>query len=139
VLRKYGFSKDGKIGSVQIVLGLLIDMEGFPIGYEIFPGNTFDAKTLIPFLEKIKKRFSLNRIIIVADRGINSRLNLLKLRELGFGYIVGLRLKSADGELLKEVFNPEGFVEIQTEAGLSNTNRSSIHLKLRMNETEQDR
>ncbi|WP_439950934.1 IS1634 family transposase [Thermodesulfovibrio aggregans] len=118
VLRKYGFSKDGKIGSVQIVLGLLIDMEGFPIGYEIFPGNTFDAKTLIPFLEKIKKRFSLNRIIIVADRGINSRLNLLKLRELGFGYIVGLRLKSADGELLKEVFNPEGFVEIQTEAGL---------------------
>lgn len=49
VLRKYGFSKDGKIGSVQIVLGLLIDKEGFPIGYEIFPGNTFDGKTLIPF------------------------------------------------------------------------------------------
>jgi len=39
VLRKYGFSKDGKIGSVQIVLGLLIDKEGFPIGYEVFPGR----------------------------------------------------------------------------------------------------
>ncbi|MDI1473068.1 transposase, partial [Thermodesulfovibrio sp. 1176] len=84
-----------QIGSVQIVLGLLIDSEGFPIGYEIFPGNTFDGKTLLPFLERLKKRFSLKRIIIVADKGINSKINLLKLKEQGFGYIVAVRLKSA--------------------------------------------
>jgi len=118
ILRKYGFSKDGKIGNVQIVLGLLIDSEGFPIGYEIFPGNTFDGKTLIPFLENLKKRFSLKRIIIVADRGINSKINLLKLKELGYGYIVAVRLKSADSQLHKEVFNPEGYVEIKTEEGI---------------------
>ncbi len=117
VLRKYGFSKDGKIGSVQIVLGLLIDREGFPIGYEIFPGNTFDGKRLIPFLQKLKKRFSLNKIIIVADRGINSKLNLIKLRELGIGYIVALRLKSAGRQILKEVFNPKGYKDIDFQGG----------------------
>ncbi|GLI53493.1 IS1634 family transposase [Thermodesulfovibrio yellowstonii] len=118
VLRKYGFSKDGKIGSVQIVLGLLIDKEGFPIGYEIFPGNSFDGKTLIPFLEKIKKRFSLNRIILVADRGINSKLNLLKLREMGFGYIVALRLRNASEEILKEVFNQADYKEVTNSEGV---------------------
>jgi transposase len=118
VLRKYGFNKDGKIGCVQIVLGLLIDSEGFPIGYEIFPGNTFDGKTLIPFLEKIKKRFSLKRIIIVADRGINSKLNLKKLKEMGYGYIVAMRLKNASEDFLREVFNPEGYIEITTEEGI---------------------
>jgi transposase len=118
VLRKFGFSKDGKLRCVQIVLGLLIDNEGFPIGYEIFPGNTFDAKTLIPFFESLKKRFSLRRIVIVADRGIGSRLNLLKLKELGFGYIVALRLKSSDRELHREVFDPEGYVEVRREEGI---------------------
>mgnify|MGYP000142963534 CR=1 FL=1 len=118
VLRKYGFNKDGKIGNVQIVLGLLIDSEGFPIGYEIFPGNTFDGKTLLPFLERLKKRFSLKRIIIVADKGINSKINLLKLKEHGYGYIVAVRLKNADAQLHEEVFNPEGYVEIQTEEGI---------------------
>jgi transposase len=117
ILRKYGFNKDGKIGCVQIVLGLLIDRDGFPIGYEIFPGNTFDGRTLIPFLEKVKKRFSLKRIIIVADRGINSKLNLQKLKEMGYGYIVAVRLKSADRDLLEAVFNPTGYIETKTEEG----------------------
>ncbi len=144
ILRKYGFSKDGKmrsiflrrsrksqIGSVQIVLGLLIDSEGFPIGYEIFPGNTFDGKTLLPFLERLKKRFSLKRIIIVADKGINSKINLLKLKEQGFGYIVAVRLKSADFQLHKEVFNPEGYVEIKTEEGIFKYKQIKYSFKVR--------
>lgn len=118
VLRKYGFSKDGKPGCVQIVLGLLIDSEGFPIGYEVFPGNTFDGRTLIPFLEKLSKRYSLGKIIIVADRGINSKLNLLKLRQLGMGYIVGMKLKNASESLLKEVFDSRGYKEAATSEGV---------------------
>lgn len=118
VLRKYGFSKDGKLGSVQIVLGLLIDKEGFPIGYEVFPGNTFDGKTLIPFLERLKKRFSLGKIIIVADRGIHSKINLLKLRELGIGYIVAMKLRNASGLFLKEVFDDSNYKEIDGSGGV---------------------
>jgi len=63
-------------------------------------------------LERLKKRFSLKRIIIVADKGINSKINLLKLKEHGYGYIVAVRLKNADAQLHEEVFNPEGYVEI---------------------------
>jgi transposase len=69
-LREFGFSKDGKFNEVQVVLGLLVDCEGRPIGYELFPGNTFDGKTLDTALEKLKKRFGIRRVIIVADRGL---------------------------------------------------------------------
>ncbi|GAB6184114.1 hypothetical protein JCM13991_18550 [Thermodesulfovibrio hydrogeniphilus] len=112
VIRKYGFSKDGKINRVQIVLGLLVDKEGRPIGYDLFSGNTFDVKTLKPVLERMKKRFSIDKVIVVADRGINSKLNLLSLRELGYGYIVAMRLKGIGKELLDEVFKDEGYREI---------------------------
>ncbi|MDK2817212.1 MAG: hypothetical protein PWR22_1841 [Moorella sp. (in: firmicutes)] len=59
-----------------MVLGLLIDCEGRTIGYELFPGNTFDGKTLEAALEKLEKLFGLRQVIIVAERGINSKLNL---------------------------------------------------------------
>jgi hypothetical protein len=58
-------------------LGLLIDCEGRSIGYELFPGNTFDGKILEVALEKPEKRFGLRRVIVVAERGRNSKLNLI--------------------------------------------------------------
>ena len=58
-LRDFGFSKDGKFKEVQVVLGLLIDCEGRPVGYELFPGNTFDGKTLEAALDKLEKRFGI--------------------------------------------------------------------------------
>ncbi len=54
-LKDFGFSKDNKFNEVQVVLGLLINLDGMPIGYELFPGNTFDGKTLENALEKLKK------------------------------------------------------------------------------------
>ena len=98
-LRDFGFSKDGKFNEVQVVLGLLIDCEGLPIGYELFPGNTFDGKTLEAALEKLEKRFGLRRVIIVADRGINSKLNLKRIVERGYSYIFAARIKSIKKEI----------------------------------------
>ena len=54
-LRDFGFSKANKINEVQVVMGLIIDREGRPIGYELFPGNTFEGKTMLNLLEKLKK------------------------------------------------------------------------------------
>jgi len=71
-LREFGFSKDGKFKEVQVVLGLVTDCEGRPIGYELFPGDTFDGKTMAKALENIRKRFGIRRVVIVADRGLNS-------------------------------------------------------------------
>jgi len=93
-LKDFGFSKDCKFNQVQVVMGLFVDCEGRPIGYELFKGNVFDGKTLEKSLEMLKERFKIRRVIVVADRGINSKSNLLKLKSLGYGYIVASRLKS---------------------------------------------
>ena len=79
-LRDFGFSKANKIDEVQVVMGLLIDIEGRPIGYELFPGNTFEGKTMLKVLEKLRKKFMLENVIIVADKGLNSKLNLLDIK-----------------------------------------------------------
>lgn len=103
-LRDFGFSKNGKFQEVQVVLGLLIDGEGRPIGYELFPGNTFDGKTLETVLAALRKRFHLRRVIIVADRGINSKLNLKKITEEGYSYLFASRLKKMSKAVQKEIF-----------------------------------
>jgi transposase len=91
--RKIGFSKDGKFQNPQILLGLLVGEKGYPIGYELFEGNTFEGHTLIPVLEAFEKKFDLKRPIVVADSGLLSRSNLEALEEKGYGYILGARIK----------------------------------------------
>lgn len=100
-LRKTGFSKDGKHQNPQIYLGLLVGLEGFAIGYDIFEGNIYEGHTLIPFIEAIAKKFDLNKPIIVADAGLLSDDNISSLENMGYEYIIGARLKS-EAVLVKE-------------------------------------
>lgn len=113
-LRDFGFSKDGKFKEVQVVLGLLIDCAGRPVGYELFPGNTFEGKTLEAALDKLEKRFGLRRVIIVADRGINSKLNLKSIKDRNYGYIFAARLKNMGKKVEEQVFDPEGYRELNS-------------------------
>lgn len=110
-LRDFGFSKDCKVNSVQVVLGLLIDCDGRPIGYDLFPGNTFDGKTMGVCLEKLEKRFGIRRVIIVADRGMNSKHNLLKILEKGYSYIFASRLKNMSRSVMEDIFS-EGYCDL---------------------------
>ncbi|QSQ08926.1 hypothetical protein H0A61_01279 [Koleobacter methoxysyntrophicus] len=114
-LRDFGFSKDGKFNEVQVVLGLLVDCEGRPIGYELFPGNTFDGKTLDTALEKLEKRFGIRRVIIVADRGINSKLNLKRIVDRNYSYIFAARFKNMGRKIEEQVFDPEGYIELSSD------------------------
>ena len=66
-LRKFGFSKDCKFNDVQVVMGLLMDEEGRPIGFQSFPGNTFDGKTLLKALSELKETFQIQKLIIVEE------------------------------------------------------------------------
>ena len=109
-LKDFGFSKDNKLNEVQVVMGLLIDKNGMPVGYELFPGNTYEGKTLEKSLLKLKERFKIDRIIVVADKGMNSKINLEKIKDMGFRYIVSSRLKSMNKELLKKVLFKEDFI-----------------------------
>lgn len=114
-LKDFGYSKAGKFNEVQVVLGLLIDCEGRPIGYELFPGSTFEGKTLETSLEKLEQRFGIRRVIIVADRGLNSKLNLKKIADKGYGYIVASRIKNMTKRIQEEILNTDGYTELDPE------------------------
>jgi len=111
-LKSRGFSKDCKFNEVQVVMGLLIDSFGLPIGYELFSGNTFDGKTMVKALENIKKRFGIQRVIIVADRGLNSKSNLLHIKEAGYGYIVASKIKLLGKAQQEQILDDAGFIAV---------------------------
>lgn len=106
-LRDFGFSKNAKFNEVQVVLGLLVDTDGSPIGYDLFAGNTFEGKTLETALEKLEKNFNIQKIIIVADKGINSKLNLKKITDKGYSYVFASRIKTMDKKTKEEIFQKD--------------------------------
>lgn len=91
-LRKPGFSKDNKSVQPQIVLGLLVNTEGFPLRYEIFSGNTFEGKTMMPVLRKFREEKGTKIFSVVADAAMMALENLEELRKEGLTYIVGARM-----------------------------------------------
>lgn len=103
--RRIGFSKDGKFQNPQIMLGLLVGEKSYPIGYELFEGNTFEGKTLIPVLEKFQKKFDLVKPIIIADSGLLSRANIASLKEKNYQYIIGARIKNSTDEIAQKILN----------------------------------
>ncbi len=107
-LRKKGFSKDGKPHRMQVVLALVQTREGLPVTYELFPvsrhpGNTTDVTPLEPAIKKLKERFELDRMIVVADPGMLSKENLALLQNMGCEYIVAARLRSMNKAHIKVV------------------------------------
>ena len=106
-LRKTGFSKDGKHQNPQIFLGLLVGLGGYAIGYDVFEGNIYEGHTLIPFIEKISKKFNLDKPVIVADAGLLSNENIKALREMDYQYIIGARLKNESENIKKQILEKQ--------------------------------
>ena len=108
-LKKFGYSKDGKFGDVQIVMGLMIDKNGLPIGYELFSGNTFDSKTMVKVLDNLKGKFNLDKVIIVADRGLNSKINLKYIKDAGYEYLMAVSIKSLNKKMKETILDKESY------------------------------
>ena len=107
-LKKKGPSKEKK--STPIVqMGLLIDTNGLPIAYDLFPGNTHDSKTLIPFIKNMRKQYNFGRVILTADKGLNSGKNLAYLKSKKDGYIVSQKIRGASKGFIKEVLSEENY------------------------------
>jgi transposase len=104
-LRITGFSKDGKPQNPQILLGLLVGPNGYPIGYEIFEGNKYEGHTLIPVLEHFQQRFNLSRPIVIADAGLLSTPNIKDLRSRQYEFILGARLKNESDEIKDQILS----------------------------------
>lgn len=88
--RKPGMSKERRL-EPQIVVGLLVDHTGFPLGLHSFTGNTAETTTILPVLEDFKRQHSLTDVTVVADAGMLSAKNLQALTAAGYHYIVGSR------------------------------------------------
>ena len=117
-LKDFGFSKAGKFNEVQVVLGLLVDKQGCPIGFDLYPGNTFEGNTLIDALEKLKERFQIRRLVFVADKGLNSARNLNLIRQAGYEYIVSCPLKTQRKAVIDQILNQEGYTNtFDTQTG----------------------
>jgi transposase len=116
-LRGFGFSKACKFNEVQVVMGMIIDADGMPVGYELFPGNTFEGKTMVKVLDNIKDRFGIDRVIIVADRGLNSKSNLNLIKEAGYGYIMASKIKGMSKAMQEKILCPKGFFTVNDKSG----------------------
>jgi hypothetical protein len=92
-LGRNGHSKDARPDLHQMVLGVVIDENGRPICSEMWPGNTADVTTLIPVVTRLRERFQLNRVCIIADRGMVSAKTIATLEAHKIEYILGVREK----------------------------------------------
>ena len=91
-LARLGYNRDGKKGKLQIVYGLLCAADGCPVAIEVFEGDTGDPRTLAAQIDKVKKRFALERVALVGDRGMITQARLdAEIAPAGLDWITALR------------------------------------------------
>lgn len=106
-LGQYGYSKDRRPDERQMIVGAVIDSSGRPISCPIWPGNMADSKALIPLIERLRERFGIRDIVIVADRGMVSKETVEELEGSGVGYIFGIKMRK-EKEVREEVLSRAG-------------------------------
>ncbi len=102
-LKRYGHSRDKRKDCVQVVIALIVTPEGFPVAYEVMPGNTSDKTTLPDFLKEIENQYGKYNRLWIMDRGIPTEEALAQMRKVGADYLVGTprgKLKKIEKELL---------------------------------------
>ena len=102
-LRKTGFSKEGKHQNPQIILGLLVSKNGYPLAYDIFEGNKFEGHTMLPVIDAFKVKYNLNQLVIIADSGLLSSNNIEELQEKKYEFILGARIKSESKSIKEKI------------------------------------
>jgi len=98
-LRERGFSKDGKHAQPQVVLGLLVSRDGYPLSYSLFNGSQYEGRTMIPIVEDFVKRFNLDDFVVVADSGLMNKTNIALLESGNYKYIIGARIQNETDEV----------------------------------------
>jgi transposase len=109
-LRKRGVSKEHRVDPI-VGMGLFMDSNGLPVSMSIFPGNTSESLMLRPIMSDIKKLYGLGRLIVVADKGLNSSKNIDEIVNNGDGYVVSQVLRGKKGQRYHaKLFDENGYV-----------------------------
>jgi transposase len=106
-LRERGFSKDGKHAQPQVVLGLLVSRDGYPLSYSLFNGSQYEGRTMLPIVDDFVKRFNLDDFVVVADSGLMNKTNLQLLESGGYKYIIGAKIKNESEEIKQWILSLE--------------------------------
>ena len=145
-IRKRGPEKNHRPDPI-VEMGLLLDNQGFPISYNIFPGNTSEKETLIPEIKNIKKRHHIDKVIVVADRGLNCSDNMIKTAGLDLdkknrdGYVYGQSVRGADQEFKNWVLEDNYITDTITDENGNEIifkHKSRVYPK-KMNITREDK
>jgi len=102
-LKDFGFSKDHRPQDTQIVIGLVVNQNGFPLYFDTFAGNTFEGHTFVTIVDNICTLLNTRTLIIVADAAMISQDNIERLEAKGIGFIVGARLANLPQELIENI------------------------------------
>ncbi|MCM1140384.1 MAG: IS1634 family transposase [Muribaculum sp.] len=98
-LRKTGFSKEGRHKNPQIILGLLVSIDGYPLAYCIHEGNKYEGHNMLPVVTEFVRKYNLDDFIVVADSGLMNNDNTADLEKHGYNYIIGAKIKNEDVSL----------------------------------------
>jgi hypothetical protein len=125
-----GFSKDHRPDLYQMVVGAVLDGQGRPICCELWPGNTTDVTTLIPVVDRLRSRFGVQRVCIVADRGMISKetIEALEQDERGWQYILGARMR-AQNEVKDDVLSRAGRYRVVHPERVNSDDPSPLKVK----------
>ena len=104
-LRVSGYSKDNRIQETQVVLALAVTPEGFPLWYDLFPGNTFEGHTLVPVLRRCMETFSPRQTVVVADRAMFTEENLREAEGAGCSFVVGAKLRGLSRSMRDKILD----------------------------------
>lgn len=104
-LRRFGYSKDHRFNTTQVVLALATNGDGLPLGYELFEGNKAEVGTLLACLDSWKKQFNIGSVCFVADRAMMSEANLSALDAQGYEYVVAAKIRAMSDQLKSEILS----------------------------------
>jgi transposase len=108
---QYGYSKDKRPDLKQMIVGVVLDNKGYPLCCELWPGNTTDVKSLKVIASRLKNRFGIERMCVVADRGMISKKTIEELEKEKIHYILGVRMRR-NVEMATELLEDGGYEEI---------------------------
>jgi len=112
-LREFGYSKDHRFNTTQVVLALATNRDGLPIGYELFKGNKAEVGTLCESINSWRQHFDIGSVCFVGDRAMMSRKNVQLLENLGHNYIIAAKLRSMPISLKKQILDGKNYKATQ--------------------------
>lgn len=107
-IRKKGVCKEHRPNPI-VQMGLFMDSLGLPMCYKLFEGNTTDCLTLKPMVQELQKNYNVGKVIVVADKGLNTGSNIAYNKAIGNGYVMSLSIRGANKDLKNYVLDEKGY------------------------------